>query len=58
MCIRDSNKAVSDIYYPGSVFKPVTTAIALDSGIASLQTTFNCAGSYTYICLLYTSRCV
>ncbi len=43
------NKAVSDIYYPGSVFKPVTTAIALDSGIASLQTTFNCAGSYTYM---------
>ncbi len=41
------NKAVSDIYFPGSVFKPVTTAMALDSGVASLDTTFVCSGTYT-----------
>ena len=41
------NKAVSDLYEPGSVFKIVTAAAALDSGAATLKSSFNCAGSIT-----------
>lgn len=40
------NKAISDIYYPGSVFKVVTASAALDSGKANLNTTFSCTGSF------------
>ncbi|MEG1427589.1 MAG: penicillin-binding transpeptidase domain-containing protein, partial [Oscillospiraceae bacterium] len=40
------NKAVSDGYYPGSVFKMVTASMALDSGKLSLTDTFDCGGSY------------
>lgn len=39
------NKAVSDIYYPGSVFKTITASAALDSGKATTSTTFGCTGS-------------
>lgn len=39
------NKAVSDVYEPGSVFKVVTAAAALDSGKGELGTAFNCTGS-------------
>ncbi|MBQ5755012.1 MAG: PASTA domain-containing protein, partial [Oscillospiraceae bacterium] len=39
------NKAITELYYPGSVFKVVTTAAALDSNRASLGTTFTCGGS-------------
>ncbi len=38
------NKAVQDIYEPGSVFKTVTASAALDSGIADLSTSYSCAG--------------
>ncbi len=38
------NKAVSDLYYPGSVFKTVTASAALDSGAANLNTTYTCRG--------------
>lgn len=38
------NKAVSDLYYPGSVFKTVTASAALDSGAATPQTTYTCRG--------------
>ncbi len=38
------NKAVSDTYYPGSVFKMCTYAMALEEGAASLDTTFFCSG--------------
>ena len=38
------NKAVSDIYYPGSVFKTITASAALDSGKATTATTFGCTG--------------
>ena len=41
------NKAVSDLYEPGSVFKIVTAAAALDSGSATLKSSFNCAGAIT-----------
>ncbi len=39
------NKAVSDLYEPGSVFKLVTAAAALDSGASSLEHTYYCPGS-------------
>ncbi|MEG2192852.1 MAG: penicillin-binding transpeptidase domain-containing protein, partial [Oscillospiraceae bacterium] len=39
------NKAVNDLYEPGSVFKIVTASSALDSGACTLNSTFNCRGS-------------
>lgn len=41
------NKAVSDTYYPGSVFKMCTAAMALEEGLVSESSTFYCSGSYT-----------
>ena len=38
------NKAVSDLYEPGSVFKIVTASSALDSGAATEHTGFYCKG--------------
>ena len=42
-----SNKAVSEIYEPGSTFKIVTVAAALDSGAADMDDTFSCNGYHT-----------
>jgi len=39
-----SNKAVSEIYEPGSTFKIATVSAALDSGAVSLTDTFSCPG--------------
>ncbi len=39
------NKAVSDLYEPGSVFKLITCASALDAGVVSPDTTFFCGKS-------------
>ena len=39
------NKAVSDLYEPGSVFKLVTASAALDSGSSTLNDSFVCTGS-------------
>jgi len=36
------NKAVSDTYYPGSVFKMVTGSAAMEEGLVSENTNFNC----------------
>ena len=41
------NKAVADTYYPGSVFKMFTAAIALEEGLVTEESTFNCNGAYT-----------
>lgn len=41
------NKAVSDTYYPGSVFKMCTASMALEEGLVSESSTFYCNGSYT-----------
>ncbi|MBQ4578833.1 MAG: PASTA domain-containing protein [Clostridia bacterium] len=40
-----SNKPVSFLYYPGSTFKIITTAAALEEGLVSVNSTFNCNGS-------------
>ena len=39
------NKCVNDTYEPGSTFKPVTLAAALEEGLVNPNTTFNCTGS-------------
>lgn len=38
------NKAITELYYPGSVFKTVTCASALEEEVVSLNSTFYCAG--------------
>ena len=40
-----SNKAVTELYEPGSTFKIVTTSVALQENAASLANSFNCSGS-------------
>lgn len=39
------NRAVNDTYEPGSTFKVITMAMALEEGIVSLDDTFYCSGS-------------
>lgn len=38
------NKAISDLYEPGSVFKLITASAALDTGTSTPQSRFTCAG--------------
>ena len=45
--IQWKNKTITELYYPGSVFKVITAAMGLDSGHATLNTTLNCSGAYT-----------
>ena len=42
--IQWKNKAITELYYPGSVFKVITSAMGVDSGLANINTTFTCAG--------------
>ena len=53
--IQWKNKAITELYYPGSVFKVITAAMGVDSGKATYYTTLNCSGPYgvakeTYHC--------
>ena len=53
--IQWKNKTITELYYPGSVFKVITLAMGVDSGLANINTTFTCAGAYgvakeTYHC--------
>ena len=41
------NRCISDTYEPGSTFKPITLAAALEEGLVNLSSTFNCTGSIT-----------
>ncbi|MBQ7834497.1 MAG: PASTA domain-containing protein [Ruminiclostridium sp.] len=36
------NKAISELYFPGSVFKVITCASALEEEVINLNSTFNC----------------
>ncbi len=40
-----SNKAITELYEPGSTFKLITTSVALQEGVASLNSGFYCSGS-------------
>lgn len=40
------NKAVTDLYEPGSTFKVVTTAMALEENAITFDDEFTCTGSY------------
>ena len=44
--IQWKNKAITELYYPGSVFKVITAAAGLDSGYATLQSANECKGYY------------
>ena len=39
------NKCYQDTYEPGSTFKPITLATALEEGVVDMNTTFTCTGS-------------
>ena len=40
-----TNKAISELYYPGSVFKVITGSSALEEKVITLDGPFNCSGS-------------
>ena len=42
-----SNKAVTEIYIPGSTFKILTVSMALEEKLSALNYNFYCSGSYT-----------
>lgn len=43
------NKAISDTYEPGSTFKIITLAMALESGAITMDSTFYCGGSMSVL---------
>lgn len=45
--VQWKNKAISEIYNPGSVFKVITGSSALEEGAITLTQTFGCDTSYT-----------
>ena len=51
------NKALSDTYEPGSTFKIITLAMALEEGAVSLEDSFYCPGSVSVIGRTSPIRC-
>ena len=45
--IQWRNKAITELYYPGSVFKAITAAAALEEKAVSLNSSFHCEGRVT-----------
>ncbi|MDH5856339.1 penicillin-binding protein 2 [Lampropedia aestuarii] len=43
------NRALTDVFEPGSVMKPFTVAMALDAGVATPQTQINTSPGYTIV---------
>jgi stage V sporulation protein D (sporulation-specific penicillin-binding protein) len=41
------NRAVSDTYEPGSIFKVITSVAALETGAVNSNSSFTCTGSFT-----------
>lgn len=41
-----NNKAISELYFPGSVFKTITCASALEEEVISLDSSFTCLAAY------------
>ncbi len=41
------NKCIDSTYEPGSTFKPITLAAALEEGLVNMNSTFQCNGSIT-----------
>lgn len=40
------NKAIADTYYPGSVFKVITSCMGWSEGVINDNSTYSCTGSY------------
>lgn len=40
------NKAISDTYYPGSVWKVITSCMGLEEGVITDESSYTCTGSY------------
>lgn len=51
------NKALSDTYEPGSTFKIITLAMALEEGVVSLKDSFYCPGNVSVIGRTSPIRC-
>lgn len=53
------NRAFNGSFAPGSIFKPVVAAAALQEGVINSTSTVNCTGTYTYYADSgYTPKCM
>lgn len=48
------NKTITELYYPGSVFKLITASAALDSGVMTENSSFYCGGQLQVSNITYT----
>jgi stage V sporulation protein D (sporulation-specific penicillin-binding protein) len=47
--IQWRNKAITELYFPGSVFKTITAAMALEERVVTGSSTFGCHGAFVEI---------